>query len=318
MKRLAGVAIKQQLLFVCGGSCMSAIRCVVSCLLAAFVSGCGTYVPEIQEFPGNSIDGELLVKNIVYNVSCEIADAVNYVIDQDTKLAPANGNKRLAKWFDDWGIQTTLSLSLDEKGSVNPVALWTPPGLTQPSQIFSIGGGANWTNDATRIEKLNSFNTVQQYRNRSCTNRPSGAYMLSSDLKLREWLVDVILVANTGDFDVPPSADGPWKSNVISHEVKFQVTTSGNLTPAWKLTRVSINQSGTFLSASRDRTHDLTITLGPMAKVVVATKQVRTTKGEMRTVDVVQAAPSAQAAEAHLASQIGSAVGTAVKSALSQ
>jgi hypothetical protein len=41
-------------------------------------------------------------------------------------------------------------------------------------------------------------------------------------------------------------------------------------------------------------------------------------KGKKHIVSVVQAVPSSQAAEAHLASQIGAAVGTAVKNALSQ
>jgi hypothetical protein len=286
-------------------------------LAGVTLAGCGMHVPEIQEFPQDSVDGQLLVRDIVASVNCEISDAVNYVIDQDTKLAPANGGRRLAPWFDAWGIQSTLQLTIDEKSAINPVVSWLPPGLGQPSQIFSIGGGVTYSNEATRIDKLNSFNTVQQFRGRACSVRRQGTYILSSDLKLREWLTDVILAADTGEFPVPSSADGPWKSNVISHEVKFQVTTSGNVTPGWKLTRVNINQSGTFLSASRDRTHDLTITLGPMSNVVVGQKSVKTSKGP-KTVNVMQAAPSTQASEAHLASQIGAAVSAAIKSGAAQ
>jgi hypothetical protein len=36
---------------------------------------------------------------------------------------------------------------------------------------------------------------------------------------------------------------------------------AGSITPGWKLTKASINQSGTFLSAIRDRTNDLTISI---------------------------------------------------------
>jgi hypothetical protein len=53
------------------------------------------------------------------------------------------------------------------------------------------------------------------------------------------------------------------KDTVLSHDIKFEITTSGNVTPSWTLTRVTVNPSGPFFSTSRDRTHDLTITLGP-------------------------------------------------------
>jgi hypothetical protein len=88
--------------------------------------------------------------------------------------------------------------------------------------------------------------------------------LLQSDLGLEEWLRDNLTAADSGvilyalDY-----SDGPSKTNVLSHEIKFDITNIGNLMPGWKLTRVSINQSGNLFSATRDRTNDLTITLGP-------------------------------------------------------
>jgi hypothetical protein len=278
------------------------------------LAGCGFYVPEIQEFPADSVDGELLVQSIVANINCEIANAVNYVIAEDIRLAPANGGHRTAAWFDDWGIQTTLLLTLDEKGSVNPVVNWLPP--SPANSIFNLGGTVTFQADANRIDKLNSFNTVQQFKKKGCSQRSNGVFLLSSDLKLREWLVDVILAKNTGGISIPTDANGPFKSNVISHEVKFEVTTSGGLTPGLKLTRVAINQSGNFLTASRDRTHDLTITLGPVTSTVVGQKSVTAKDGTTKIIPIIAIVPSGQASDAHLASQIGSAVGAAVKSAL--
>jgi hypothetical protein len=35
------------------------------------------------------------------------------------------------------------------------------------------------------------------------------------------------------------------------------------LTPSWKFKRVTVNPTGTLAAASRDRTHDLQITMGP-------------------------------------------------------
>jgi hypothetical protein len=276
-------------------------------MIGMSVSGCGTYVPNIQEFPGDTVDGELFVKKIVQNINCEITEAVHYVIEQDKKLP-----RRTAPWFDDWGIQTTLTLTMDEKGSINPVVNWLPP--SPASAIFNLGGAGTASSAATRIDKLNSYNSVQQFLQNQCVQRPDGLWILSSDLKLREWIVYVILAANTGEISIPPNTNGPYKSNVISHQIKFIVTSSGGATPGWKLSRVSINQSGTFLTSGRDRTHDLTITLGPMETTSV--DFVRRKNGITETVATVVSRPSSQAADAHLASQIGSAVADSLRSSL--
>ncbi|MGA7811203.1 MAG: hypothetical protein WCB02_42065, partial [Bradyrhizobium sp.] len=53
------------------------------------------------------------------------------------------------------------------------------------------------------------------------------------------------------------------KQNVIYYEVSFEITTAAGLTPMWKFTNVNVNPTGTLATASRDRTHDLQITMGP-------------------------------------------------------
>lgn len=272
------------------------VQGIVPLVAAILLGGCGTYVPDIQEFPGNTVDGQLFVKKIVENINCEITEAVQYVVEQDKRLP-----RRTAAWFDDWGIQTTLTLTTDEKGSINPVVNWLPP--SPASSIFNLAGTGLVSSAANRIDKLNSYNSVRQFLKNQCVQRPGGAWILSSDLKLREWLVYVIMAANTGEISTPADAKGPFKSNVISHQVRFIVSSSGGLTPGWRLSRVSINQSGAFLTASRDRTHDLTITLGPMDTVPV--DFVRRRNGRSETVVTSVSRPSSQAAEAHLASEIG-------------
>ena len=49
--------------------------------IAMMVTGCGTYVPEIQEIPG--ADSERLVQAIVGSTKCEIKDAIVWVINDD-------------------------------------------------------------------------------------------------------------------------------------------------------------------------------------------------------------------------------------------
>ncbi|MEH2626725.1 hypothetical protein V1292_004780 [Bradyrhizobium sp. AZCC 1719] len=280
---------------------------IVPLLAGLLLNSCGTYVPDIQEFPGDTVDGQLFVKKIVENINCEITEAVRYVVEQDKKLP-----RRTAAWFDDWGIQTTLTLTTDEKGSITPVVNWLPP--SPANSIFNLAGTGTVSSTANRIDKLNSYNSVQQFLKNQCVQRPGGPWILSSDLKLREWIVYVIMAANTGEISIPSDTKGPLKSNVISHQIRFIVSTSGGVTPGWKLSRVSINQGGSFLAASRDRTHDLTITLGPMETVPV--DFVRRRNGRTETVATVVSRPSSQAAEAHLASEIGSAVANSLRSSL--
>jgi hypothetical protein len=297
---------------------MSAIRAVLLVLPSLFLSGCGLRVPEIQDF-GDSTDGELFVEQIVSNVNCEITEAVKYVVAQDKKLAAANGGVRQAKWFDGWGVQTTLSLTLDEKGGVNPTVNWLPP--SPVTSVFNLGATATLSSDANRVDKLNSYNTVKQFLAAKECKRPGGPFLLQSDLGLREWLVDVILGVNTGVITFPTAAS--FNNNVISHELKFDITSSAGLVPGWKLTKVSINQTGAGLTLSRERTHDLTITLGPTAATPVGQKPATDANGHLVLKNgkpimetVYASGPSGMASDAHLASQIGSSVASAVKAAL--
>jgi hypothetical protein len=272
-------------------------RAIWPATILGILGGCGTYVPEIQEFPGSSVDGQLLVKEIVRNVHCEVKRAVTYVIDQDKKLAAYNG-VRLAPWLENnWGVTIQLTLTLDEKSSVNPSLTYTPNPV---AAVFSLGAGGSASSQATRIDTLYSFYTVKDlYRlpkNCSPANPAQGSFLLESDLKLRQWLVDTVLTSATGDVEYPSKIDGPLKDDVISHEVKFEVDTSGSLTPAWVLTQVSINPTAPFLESSRNRTHDLIITLGP-------TDQKSKTAGPV-------------AASAGLSSAIGLAVSNGIKNSL--
>ena len=57
---------------------------------------------------------------------------------------------------------------------------------------------------------------------------------------------------------------GAPKADTISYEIKFIIVSSGNVTPTWKLVRVSANSGSTpFFSTGRTRTHDLIVTIGP-------------------------------------------------------
>ena len=81
------------------------------------------------------------------------------------------------------------------------------------------------------------------------------------------------------------------KKDVIGHEITFVIIYGGNVTPSWKLVRVSANQGSTLFSAQRSKTQDLTISMGPQSKDALATAAQNTV----------------------LASQIGQAVANSIK-----
>jgi len=126
------------------------------------------------------------------------------------------------------------------------------------------------SSNATRIDILNYYYTVaemygqgnyctDQLKGNNRTNYPVGSLLIQSDLRLREWLLAAVRGLATYNI----SFDNKNAKNAISHEIKFEIITSGNITPTWKLIHAAINPSSPFFSTSRDRTHDLLITFGP-------------------------------------------------------
>lgn len=233
------------------------------------MGGCGLTVPELQEPPANTMQSEndALVQAIVHSVHCEIEDAVTAAINDDIATQGHNGFF-YANFLSKWGAEVALTLTVEEKSIVSPNAVFMPP--NPATALFTLGGGLSQSADATRIDKMNYYYTVKELylgRDKKCIRdeQPvSGSLLVQSDLKLREWLEAQVTAVATRQLKIAGNSAGPWKQNVLSHEVRFDVVSSGNISPAWKLVRATVNQSGSFLTASRDRTHDLLITFGPL------------------------------------------------------
>jgi hypothetical protein len=262
--------------------------------VAPILVGCGTYVPELQEVSADPGQGQLLVQAIVQNVTCEIQNAVYDVINNDKNdLAAGRIKARHTAWIDDWGVQSTLKLTVDETTTVAPTMSWIPASMAKV--VFNLTGGVTLGADATRIETVNAFYSVDKLALRRCadSSRPGGAFIMQNNLKLEEWLYDNVQVSDSGELTFPSDQKGPLGQNVISHEVKFVVTTNANITPGVKWKRVSLDPAGTLFSGGRVRTDDLIITLGPT-----------------QTNPQGQTVPSDASAALHLSSQIGSAIST--------
>jgi hypothetical protein len=304
---------------------MSAIRWIVPASLGLLVSGCGWYVPETQENPFAS-PGErnAFIQEIVRNVHCEVQDAVVKLYAENAEVDPLNRNLR---WFDSWGVQLALTLTTDEKGSLSPVVSWLPTGTpSTPSSIFSLNLGATGSTEGQRIDKIGAFFLVSDLKGLHVCHpedRHRGPFILESDLKLYQWLQAAMVSIDNEDTPAPAKATGPLKSNVLSHEVKFDIISTGTVTPSWKLTQSTINATGTFLSATRDRTQDLSMTFGPTDDTwveyvyVPGTNKVRIDPKTHQPM-TRPAALAPAAASTALASDIANAIGNAVRNGLRQ
>jgi hypothetical protein len=190
-------------------------------------------------------------------------------LNDNADVAASNG-ANYAVFLAGWGVEMALVLQVEEKTTLDPTMMLTPP--MPKTSVFTLGATALQTADATRIDKVNFYYTIKELylgRGRKCIrdeNPTPGSFLVQSDLKLSEWLhsyVDSIATGQVGTFG---SASGPYKQNVLSHEVKFEAISTGSVTPAWKLVRVAFDQTGSLLAGTRDRTHDLIVTFGPLDK----------------------------------------------------
>jgi hypothetical protein len=282
---------------------MLRIRLAIPFMTSLLIGGCGTYVPGLEEPLSSPADGQQLVQSIVQNIDCEIRNAIGDIIRTDKEEFRTGFRKsRQTAWLDNWGVQTTLTLQVNERGAINPSAKWLPP--SPASAIFTLAGAGSLSTEATRINKMGSYYSVAQIANGiRCApeSRPGGLFLLQNDLKLREWLLDIVMLEGTGVAQIPPVKD------LIQHQVTFEVVSSGSLAPVWTLTQVVVNGDGSLLEATRGRKHDLLITLGPVDSTMV----VNTPSGPRLA--RVRSALASPAANAHLASEIGIAVSSALR-----
>ncbi len=88
---------------------------------------------------------------------------------------------------------------------------------------------------------------------------------LESDFKIEEWLKRIrnLQDREQADFTAP---DSFATTGASTEDIKFEIVSSGNLAPVWKLVRVSSGGSTPLFNTSRDRTQEVIITIGPSGK----------------------------------------------------
>jgi hypothetical protein len=234
-------------------------------------------------------------------------------------------------WLRSWGAAVSMKIVVDEKSTVAPgitlnspmenvVSSFASGGNVTASQSFNLGIGASFSSDATRTETVSFYFPFQQlldeefrpHDKSDCKELPQFPKTLDGDLKLEDFMMDKYYMAtNTGVLLKKPAKAGAkfgrdsevnFDSSVspfdtFTYEVQFVVAESGSLTPAWKLIRISANNTGTLFNGGRTRTDDILFTMG---------KAVTTADGK-------NVQPSTAAANQNLANLIGQAVAASLR-----
>lgn len=260
---------------------MGALRIAAALKLCLLCSACGTSVPGLRDWPDSTTEraeADMIVA-VARSVGCELGATITHILSQDANLAERRASgSRYAEFLRNWGVQVALNLTVVERTGLNPTVLLTPP--SGPSSVFTLAGAANLSAEATRLQKMNFFYTVEEFfkpdifkrraRGEICrdpTGNKEGSLLVDSDLRLFS-LLQGPLDASMLDFANHPSSSPKVvdAKNVLSQSISFKILTSASVTPTWRLVRAQFNQAGTFFGTGRDRTHELVITFGPLEK----------------------------------------------------
>lgn len=305
--------------------------------LAAALSGCGLGVSQLTE-PWERSDPyvtgrmEMQIKQAIF---CELRQgAVDArALNKETYTYK---NKDVTSADDialpeTWGAQVTLTLTADEKSALTPNVMLKYPLLpdkaygSSVSQNFNMGFGATASSQNVRYDKFSFYYTMHDLidyagPDDTCHHRPSllgdptfsSLFVDGRQLGIREWLPQATAVTmfqrssrvNLSGEGKVLGASGSFTPDAITYDNKFVIITDGSATPTWNLMKIGTG-STPLIDFNRTRTHELLITIGP------GDGQVLTDPKTKKKIFLV-GGPSAAAASAHLASEIGSAVSAAI------
>ncbi len=262
------------------------------------LSGCGTYVPEMQNFWEDRDAGLIQVDVLKDHVTCEVVSAVQTILsgnEEANKVRALNGLPTVdLSDIKNWVAEVLLTLTVEEKIQFNPSVSFNAvypnvvrkfsSGPVTLGQTGSLGLAGQFSSDATRKItvayglKLHDYLTgpkaqklaAAAQKGISCFKQ--GGAFLDGDLKFKDTLEAALVPAANNKEDIYGSdymkelatAQKANKKDVIAHEVTFVVIYGVNTTPSIKLVDISANQGASpLLGAQRTNTQDVTITMGP-------------------------------------------------------
>ena len=210
-------------------------------------------------------------------------------------------------------------------GATGALAAVTYGPLSVP-QSFGLGLGGQLSSDNLRSDKYNTYYSAQQLNVPSagdgsgpCRDNvfgddpktTSSPFVDASNLGIREWLKSAVRVINferssraAKNGEGPPLSATGTASDSSTYDNKFIIITDANIAPNWNPVRIGTPSTPLF-DASRTRTHELIMTVGPGANSF----KISTTTGR----PTLSVEPSAGALDAFNAALIGSAVSNAIR-----
>lgn len=304
----------------------------------ALCGGCGLGVSQIPEVwdrsdPFATAHMELQIKRAIF---CELRKGAlearqlnsnQYTYQNQSVTSPSD-----LPLPDAWGVQVTLTLTVDEKSNLTPSVSLKDP--ISPVSVFSQNVSQSFTNtfggilssEDVRYDKFNFYYTAGDLINNAgpadiCGSPPtellgppssSSPFVNASGLGISDWLPSAIAVtdfqrssrAAANGEGAPLGSSGSFASDSITYDNKFVIISDANIAPTWNLVRIGTGTSS-LLDLNRTRTHELLITIGPGS----TTSETNPKTGKKT---VLNSGPSSAALNAHLASEIGSAVAAAI------
>lgn len=239
---------------------------VAAIMISTIVSGCGTSTPNIQEFWGSPQNASAMESNIAIQIACELGNAIN---DLHKEVAGSKVLQGEYGFIFGWTAEVQLTFIADEDTSFNPALSFIRP--LDSAQSFTLGLTGTHKNQATRTDKVTIDYKVSDFlgdKNRPCAagTPQKGTLFVQSDLKIKDWLESALNIAVTQGRQSERNAHPVFgKTNAISHDIKFDIVSSGGIAPTWKLVRFGTGDSP-LVSGQRDRSQQLTLTMAPPDK----------------------------------------------------
>jgi hypothetical protein len=228
------------------------------------LSSCGLYVPEKDLFKENIVDDNgkstqgNIESNIIANIRCELTKGLYKAV--------AEGH---SPWLTTWGTTIALNLTWDETSSFNTGANYTK--LTGTTNNFSLGAGLSASAKSTRAENITfTLENITLLKEAGLTAKNPGldcsaiehGVTVRSNLKIDEFVYDKATIVADREARTRPAVYSPF--SVFQETITFVITQSGGITPGLKLTRLTFNPTAPFLGATRVKTSQIILTLGPL------------------------------------------------------
>lgn len=233
-------------------------RSIVCVSATTVLAACGATLPIMDYRHRSDEDFARFVRSIAAHVKCEMHRAVAL------EYAPGDPNRKVLY---NWAAKIALTIRAFDKGNFNPNVSWV-----NGVEILKTSLGAQVETNGTREMTMTYYLPFKEMlpsadvtdtagQQLDCSKVSSEVEPIAGNLGIENTL-QAALQSWDGFGTLSDRIEGgPFET--ITHKASFQVIGGMNATPTWTFTDVTVNPNPTFLSATRTRTDELLITMGP-------------------------------------------------------